>query len=186
MPDAPDDAPVRAAAASSAPPARGAGDDTDPPPAGTSVNEEPAHLWETLGFRRVDAEPGTCTVEWDAPTAYCFPSASGPIVQGGLVTALLDASMGGATWSVTGDGEQFLTADLRVEFLRASRPGLLRATGFVVRRTRRVIFCGSELYDDTGGQLASSRCTQIVLPARGEERIIGTPVDAVASPGLRE
>jgi uncharacterized protein (TIGR00369 family) len=182
MPDAPDDMPVRAAGGSSGPAARGAGGETDRQPAGTSVDEEPADLWETLGFRSVDSQPGSCTVEWDAPPAYCFPSASGPIVQGGLVTALLDASMGGATWSVTDDGEQFLTADLRVEFLRASRPGLLRATGSVVRRTRRVIFCGGELYDDGGRQLATSRCTQIVLPARGDSRIIGTPADAVASP----
>jgi len=53
-------------------------------------------IWRTLGYRRTDLKPGSTTVEWDAVVDYCFPSASGPIVQGGMVTALLDSAMGGA------------------------------------------------------------------------------------------
>jgi len=47
------------------------------------------------------------------------------VVQRGLVTALLDAAMGGATWTVLDHHQAFLAADLRVEFLRATRLGLL-------------------------------------------------------------
>ncbi len=156
-----------------------AGSDASPPPEAPADGEQ-AHLWQTLGYRGAGCEPGTSTVEWDASPAYCFPSGSGPIVQGGLVTAQLDAAMGGATWSVIEPGEQFLTADLRVEFLRSARPGALRATGHVVRRSRRVVFCAAELYDDAGQQLASSRCTQVILPARGDTPVIGTPSEAIA------
>jgi uncharacterized protein (TIGR00369 family) len=125
------------------------------------------HIWRTLGYRRLAWEPGRTVIEWDAPQDYCFPTSSGPVVQGGLVTAVLDAAMGGATWSVLDRNQAFLTADLRVEFLRPSRVGLLRATGTVVRRTRRVVFCTADLHDAGGTQLASSRCTQVVLPADG-------------------
>jgi uncharacterized protein (TIGR00369 family) len=149
----------------------------DPPATG----DEQRYLWQTLGFHSLPAKPGTATLEWDAPLDYCFPTASGPIVQGGLVTALLDATMGAATLSAL-DDEQFLTADLRVEFLRASRPGLLRATGLVVRRARRVIFCSSEMYDDAGRQLATGRGTQVVLPGRAAADAIGTPPQQGASP----
>lgn len=124
-------------------------------------------IWRTLGYRRVGWSEGSATVEWRASEDYCFPTAGGPVVQGGLVTALLDAAMGGACWTTLGAEEVFLTADLRVEFLRSTRPGLLRATGEVVRRTRRVVFCAAELVDADGTLLASSRCTQIVLPAQG-------------------
>jgi uncharacterized protein (TIGR00369 family) len=124
-------------------------------------------VWHTLGYRRVAQQQGGFTLEWDAPEAYCFPTATGPVVQGGLVTAVLDAAMGGACWSVLDPGETFLTADLRVEFLRASRPGRLTATGSVLRRTRRVVFCAAELYDAAGAVLAASRCTQVVLPNEG-------------------
>ncbi|MGH3328342.1 MAG: PaaI family thioesterase [Streptomycetales bacterium] len=135
------------------------------------------HVWQTLGYRRLSWEPGVTTIEWDAPVEYCFPTAGGPVVQGGLVSALLDAAMGGACWTVLDRDQVFLTADLRVEFLRTSRPGLLRATGEVVRRTRRVVFCSAEMHDDQGKLLAASRCTQVVLPAEGRAGRYGQPVD---------
>jgi uncharacterized protein (TIGR00369 family) len=69
--------------------------------------------------------------------------------------------MGGACATVLEPEESFLTADLRVEFLRAARPGLLRAEGHVVRRARRVVFCAAELHDE-GTHLASARCTQVL------------------------
>jgi uncharacterized protein (TIGR00369 family) len=134
------------------------------------------HIWATLGYRRVDLRPGSTTVEWDASEAYCFPSAGGPIVQGGMVSALLDAAMGGSCWTVLDADQAFLTADLRVEFLRSCRPGTLRAVGAVVRRTRRVVFCSAELFDADGVVLAASRCTQVVLPADGRAgRYVGEP-----------
>jgi uncharacterized protein (TIGR00369 family) len=90
-------------------------------------------------------------------------------VQGGLVTALLDAAMGGSCWTVLDRDQAFLTADLRVEFLRSSQVGTLSAHGWVVRRTRRVVFCAAELHrgETKGELLATSRCTQVVLPADG-------------------
>ena len=125
------------------------------------------HIWQTLGYRRTELKPGSTTVEWDAPVDYCFPTASGPIVQGGMVTALIDSAMGGACWTVLDTDQVFLTADLRVEFLRTCRPGTLRAVGEVVRRTRRVVFCAATLYDTEGVALAASRCTQVVMPTEG-------------------
>jgi uncharacterized protein (TIGR00369 family) len=125
------------------------------------------HIWRTLGYRRTDWRPGATSIEWTATPEYCFPTAEGAVVQGGLVTALLDAAMGGACWTVLDLDEVFLTADLRVEFVRVSRPGVLSATGTVVRRTRRVAFCAAEMHDADGMLLASSRCTQVVLPNAG-------------------
>jgi len=132
-----------------------------------AVRVDGPHIWRTLGYRRVAWTPGGTTIAWDAPLDYCFPSAGGPVVQGGLVTALLDAAMGGACWTVLDRDQAFLTADLRVEFLRPTRPGELQARGSVVRRTRRVVFCCAELHDAAGALLATSRCTQVVLPADG-------------------
>jgi uncharacterized protein (TIGR00369 family) len=106
-------------------------------------------------------------IEWNAPLEYCFPTADGAVVQGGLVTALLDAAMGGACWTVLDHDQVFLTADLRVEFVRTARPGVLRAAGSVVRRTRRVVFCSAEASDAESRLVAASRCTQIVLPDEG-------------------
>ncbi len=119
------------------------------------------HVWRTLGYRRVEASGERAVIEWDAGEEYTFPDGSGAIVHGGLVATLLDTAMGHACWNVLRDGESFLTADLRVEFFRATRPGTLRAEGRVVHRTRRVAFCEAELSDGDGQLLATGRCTQI-------------------------
>jgi len=120
------------------------------------------HIWLTLGYRSIRQGEGEAVIEWDATPEYCFRAASGPIVHGGMVTTLLDTAMGGACWSMLDEEESFLTADLRVEFMRSSRPGTLRAEGRVVQRNRRVAFCAAELYDTEGTLLATSRCTQII------------------------
>ncbi len=122
------------------------------------------HLWTTLGYERISWSEGSTAIAWEATPEYGFPTAGGPVIQGGLVTAILDAAMGGACWSVLDADQAFLTADLRVEFLRSTRPGRVVATGSVVRRTRRVVFCAAELHDGEGVLLATSRCTQVVLP----------------------
>lgn len=141
------------------------------------------HLWKTLGYRRLAWSKGSATIEWDATPEYGFPTKGGHVIQGGLVTALLDAAMGGACWSVVDDDQAFLTADLRVEFLRSTRVGTVRCTGTVVRRTRRVVFCEAQLVDADGVLLAVSRCTQVVLPAdapagRAEPAGVEPPKDA--------
>ena len=121
------------------------------------------HVWRTLGYRRTVTELGRMEIEWDASEDYTFPDGDGgSIVHGGLVGTVLDTAMGGACATVLEDGESFLTADLRVEFLRSARPGLLRAEGRVVRKTRRVAFCAADLYDADGMHLASARCTQVL------------------------
>jgi len=126
----------------------------EPPPA--------PHVWRTLGYRGVEQGDGRSVIEWEATPDYCFHAPSGPIVHGGLVATLLDTAMGGACWTVCGDDESFLTAELRTEFMRSARPGVLRAEGRVIQRNRRVAFCAGELYDVDGELLASSRCTQII------------------------
>ena len=129
-------------------------------------NELPG-LWTTLGYQLVDYGPGRASISWQATPEYGFPTEGGYVVQGGLVTALLDAAMGNACWTALDRDQVFLTADLRVEFLRPSRPGYLIAAGTVIRRTRRIAFCAAELRDEAGTLLATSRCTQAILPASG-------------------
>jgi uncharacterized protein (TIGR00369 family) len=125
-----------------------------PPPA--------PHIWRTLGYRGIEQGDGRSVIEWDATPEFCFQAPSGPIVHGGMVATLLDTAMGGACWSLMAHEEDFLTADLRTEFVRAARPGTLRAEGRVVQRSRRVVFCAADLFDAEGALLASARCTQIV------------------------
>ena len=134
-------------------------------PWGEEAPPEP-HIWRTLGYRGLEQGDGRAVIEWEATADYCFHAPSGPIVHGGMVATLLDTAMGGACWSLMSAEEDFLTADLRTEFIRSARPGKLRAVGTVVQRNRRVVFCAAELFDPEGTLLATARCTQIVRRAR--------------------
>ena len=125
------------------------------------------HIGETIGLRVLERGDGRSALQWDAQEAYGFPTSSGQLIHGGMVTTILDSAMGAACWSVLADDEVFLTADLRVEFYRSARPGLLTARGTVIKRTYRLAFCAAELFDAEERLLASSRCTQALLPAGG-------------------
>jgi uncharacterized protein (TIGR00369 family) len=85
-----------------------------------------------------------------------------------MVTAILDSAMGSATWSLLDRDEVYLTADLRTEFYRPTRPGRVRASGWVVRKTQRVTFAASELHDGEGTLLASCRATNITIDLRAQ------------------
>jgi uncharacterized protein (TIGR00369 family) len=129
--------------------------------------EEQVHIGATIGMHVMERGDGRCVIRWDAGREYGFPTATGQVIHGGMVTTILDSAMGGAAWSVLNDQEAFLTADLRVEFYRATRPGPLVALGTVLKRTSRMVFCAAELFDVDGRLTAGSRCTQAVLPADG-------------------
>jgi uncharacterized protein (TIGR00369 family) len=126
-----------------------------------------AHIWNTLGYQRTVWEPGHQTLEWKATEDYAFPTRTGHIVHGGMISTILDTAMGGACWTLLNSDEAFLTSNLNVEFHRATRLGLLRAEGRVVSRTKRAVFCSAELFDEDGRHTASARCTQIILPSQG-------------------
>jgi uncharacterized protein (TIGR00369 family) len=134
-------------------------------PWGTEGLPEP-HVWTTLGYRNAGWEPGRAVIEWDAPKEFCFLFNDGYRVHGGMLATLLDTAMGGACWTLMDEDEHFLTGDLNVEFYRSARPGLLRAEGRVVHRTKRLVFCAAEIADGDGNAIAGSRCTQVVLAER--------------------
>ena len=126
-------------------------------------NHQSPGIWTHLGWRLADMAPGRAVLEWEPDTAHSFPAGDGWIVHGGMVTALLDTAMGQSTWTLLSKEEVFLTADLRTEFYRVTSPGLVRATGWVVHKTRRVSFAAAELHDADGKLLASGRATNLVI-----------------------
>ena len=107
-------------------------------------------------------------LEWEPSIDHAFPAGKDWIVHGGMVTAILDTAMGSATWTLLDRGEVFLTADLRTEFYRPARPGRVRATGWVVQKTRRVTFAAADLHNDAGVLLASGRASQVIIDLQAD------------------
>jgi uncharacterized protein (TIGR00369 family) len=120
-------------------------------------------IWTHLGWDLADLEPGRAVLEWQPDSDHSFAAGDDWIVHGGMVTALLDTAMGQSTWTLLNMDEVFLTADLRTEFYRVTTPGLIRATGWVVHKTRRMSFAAAELHDTNGKLLASGRATNLII-----------------------
>lgn len=129
----------------------------------TEPPEDVPGIWNLLGWRRTEMEPGRVAMEWEPTQNHGFPAGNGWIIHGGMVTAILDTAMGNATWTLLNANEVFLTADLRTEFYRPTIPGLVRCRGWVTHKTRRVIFAAGELFDGAGKLLAAGRATNLSI-----------------------
>lgn len=127
-------------------------------------------IWQNVGWQIASIAPGHSILEWIPTEDHSFRAGDMWIVHGGMVTAILDTAMGQATWSLLNEGEVFLTSDLRTEFYRPTTPGLVRAEGRVVHKTRRVTFAAADLFNAEGKLLAHCRATNQTLSARGAQQ----------------
>lgn len=123
-----------------------------PPPAGVLLG------WELLA---VDPDAGTIEVAFTATEQFLNPVGA---VQGGILGAMLDDTLGPALVATLGPGEFAPTITLSVQFLRSARPGRLVGTGRVVMRGRQVAFLAGELTDDAGTVVATATATAQLRP----------------------
>jgi uncharacterized protein (TIGR00369 family) len=118
-----------------------------PPPAAVLLG------WELVA---VDPAAGTIEMAFTATDQFLNPFGA---VQGGLLAAMLDDTLGPALVATLGPGESAPTTDLHVQFLRPARPGRLIGRGRIVRKGRDVGFMSGELVDEAGEVVAVATAT---------------------------
>jgi uncharacterized protein (TIGR00369 family) len=109
--------------------------------------------WELVS---IDPDEGTIEVAFTARDQFLNPVG---VIQGGLLAAMLDDTMGPALVATLGRGQFAPTADLHVQFLRPARPGRLTGRGRIVRRGKDLAFLAGELYDEFGQVVATATAT---------------------------
>jgi len=92
-------------------------------------------------------------MEFDIGTAFCHTV---DIVQGGFITAMLDASMAHAVLAIEGYKVRVSSIDINVSFLRPARAGRFTAVGAIVKAGRTVAFLKAELFTDKGELVATA------------------------------
>ena len=70
------------------------------------------------------------------------------IVQGGVITAMLDASMAHAVLAHDHHKTRVSSIDIHVSFLRPARAGRFVAVGTIVKSGRTIAFLRAELFND--------------------------------------
>jgi uncharacterized protein (TIGR00369 family) len=109
--------------------------------------------WELVA---IDPEAGTIEVAFTATEQFLNPIG---VIQGGLLAAMLDDTLGPALVATLDPGQFAPTADLHVQFLRPAHPGRLIGRGRVVRRGRDIAFLAGELLDEAGQIVAAATAT---------------------------
>lgn len=107
-----------------------------------------APVHELLQGELVSWEPEVATLvcRYVATPAFANPAGH---VQGGMLTAMLDDTMGTLAQSPLGQGQFAATLSLTVSFLRPALPGALRVEARFVRQGKRILNVeGLALQDD--------------------------------------
>jgi len=108
-----------------------------------------------LGWHLIDARPkdGWIRIGFDGKTAFCNPAG---FVQGGILSAMLDDTMGPAVFVMT-DGRLYTaTISLTVNFLAPARPGPIIGEAEVVQLGKTIAFVAGKLTDEDGTLLATA------------------------------
>ena len=99
------------------------------------------------------AERRELRMEFEIGREFCH---SVDIVQGGFVTAMLDASMAHAVLAAEQFRAGVSSIDLTVSFLRPARAGRFVAVGSIVKIGRSIAFLRAELYTEAGDLTATA------------------------------
>lgn len=127
---------------------------------------EPPPIAAMLGFDLVSVDPEAMTIEV-AFTAR--PEFLNPVghVQGGMLCAMLDDTMGPALVATLGEGEWAPTTDLHVQFLAPAKAGRLIGRGRVTRKGGAVAFLSGELRDADDRIVATGVATATIRRSPG-------------------
>ncbi|PWT91100.1 MAG: phenylacetic acid degradation protein [Proteobacteria bacterium] len=124
---------------------------------------------ELLGWRLIDARPqeGWIKVGFKGKPEFCNPAG---YVQGGILSAMLDDSMGPAALIMT-DGKFYTTTiSLTVNFLSPAKPGPLIVEARVTQLGRTIAFMEGRLTAEDGTLIATATTSARLLEAA---RVIG-------------
>jgi uncharacterized protein (TIGR00369 family) len=120
----------------------------------------PPRVAQTLGiaFKRIDADAGTIETTFEARPEFTNPAGH---IQGGMLAAMLDDTMGPALAATLGAGQFAPTLNLNVSFERPATVGVITGQGRVLKRGNDVCFLAGELFQD-GKRIASATATALV------------------------
>jgi uncharacterized protein (TIGR00369 family) len=127
------------------------GDQADPP------------AGRLIGFSLREIEPGRALFAMNVDERHHNPMGT---LHGGIYCDIADAAMGMAYAATLGEGESFTTIELKINFLRAVRQGLLTAEGKVVKAGSTLGYVECEVKDHEGKLVAKATSTCIKLKAK--------------------
>src|SRR5258708_25174822 len=117
-----------------------------------------------LGWHLLDARPkeGWIKVGFDGKAEFCNPAG---FVQGGLLSTMLDDTMGPAAFIMTEGKFYTTTVSLTVNFLAPAKPGPITAEAKVTQLGKTIAFVEGKLTAEDGTLLATASVSARLLEA---------------------
>jgi uncharacterized protein (TIGR00369 family) len=119
---------------------------------------------ELLGWEMVHARPaeGWVRIRFEGKPQFRNPAG---YIQGGILAAMLDDTMGPAVFAMTEGALYTATIDMNVSFIAPARVGPIYGEGRVVHLGKSVGFLEAELRDETGLLIARATSSARLVPA---------------------
>jgi uncharacterized protein (TIGR00369 family) len=111
------------------------------------INNRNPKFIEMLGGQLIDfdSDKTACTFEFNIDKSFCH---SIDIVQGGFVTAMLDAAMSHATFICDQEILNVSSLEIKTSYLAPTRAGKLRVEGWVIKQSYKTAFMEGHLYNE--------------------------------------
>ena len=109
-----------------------------------------------------DSDKITCTFEFDISQDFCH---SIDIVQGGFVTAMLDAAMSHAVFICNQEILNVSSLEIKTSYLAPTRAGKLRVEGWVIKQSYKTAFMEGRLYNQDNELTATASSVAKLLRA---------------------
>ncbi len=108
-----------------------------------------------LGFRLLEARPedGWIRIGFDGKQDFCNPAG---FVQGGILSAMLDDTMGPAVFVMTEGRLYTTTITMTVNFLAPAKPGPITGEATVTQLGKTIAFVEGRLTAEDGTLLATA------------------------------
>jgi len=110
---------------------------------------------ELLGWKLLDArtDEGWIKIGFEGRREFCNPAG---FVQGGMLSAMLDDTMGPAVFAMTEGKLYTSTISMTVNFLSPAKPGPITGEARVTQLGKTVAFVEAKLMADDGTVLATA------------------------------
>ncbi|MEX1032859.1 MAG: PaaI family thioesterase [Cellvibrionaceae bacterium] len=118
----------------------------------------PPNIGKTLGiqFNKIDPEQGTLEASFTIGEEFTNPAGN---VQGGILAAILDDTMGPALAAMLEENQFAPTLNLNVSFIKPAKPGKFIGKGKVVKKGATVCYLQGELFNEKNELLATATAT---------------------------
>jgi uncharacterized protein (TIGR00369 family) len=130
----------------------------------------PGHAFEAFDLRTVEVPGADWAMEMEITPQVVNSSG---VLQGGLLSTLVDLVAGTAIWRGATVPQKGSTTELHVSFLAAARVGPVRATAHVLRRGKRSVVVRVDVHDRGADDLYVATAT-LTFAVRPPEETPGT------------